>query len=263
MKVALLQTDIAWEDREANLEALPPQLEAAAAGGARLLILPETFSVGFSMDAARVAESPDGPSTAFLRTHARRLGVWIAGSIPVRTRADARPHNTLVVAGPAGELDRYRKIHLFTHHGEHEHYAPGDAPFVRAIEGVRIAFFVCYDLRFADAFWDLADRVDAYVVVANWPEARREHWRVLLRARAIENQAYVLGVNRVGGAGDATCPTHAGDSAIIDPIGRVLVEAARDPTTLLGELDPARVAETRRHFPALRDRRTAGGDDAG
>lgn len=259
MRVAALQTDIAWEDPPANFEALEEPLREAAACGAGLVVLPEMYACGFSMDTQKVAEGPDGPSTAFLAERARALGVWIAGSVPVREPGAERPHNTLVLAGPDGTVDRYRKRHLFTYHGEHEHYAPGDALLVREVGDVRLAFFICYDLRFADAFWRLAPEVDGFVVVANWPAARREHWKVLLRARAVENQAYVVAVNRVGGAGTETIPSYAGDSAIVDPAGAVLVEASTAPTMLLADLDPEHVARTRRAFPVLEDRDTESG----
>ncbi len=256
MKIAALQTDIAWEDPAANHEALRPLLRAAAGTGARLIVLPEMYACGFSMATERIAEPEDGPSTVFLREQARELGVWLCGSVPARAADQDRPHNTLVLAGPGDELHRYRKLHPFTYAQEDEHYAPGDALVTVNIEGVRLSLFVCYDLRFADEFWQLAGQTDCYVVVANWPEARRRHWQILLRARAIENQAYVVGLNRVGYGGAQKTLAYSGDSAIIDPWGEVLVEGSRDPTMLVGEIDPGRVADARRRFPVLRDRRT-------
>jgi predicted amidohydrolase len=256
MRTALLQTDIVWEDPAANFERLRPRLREAAAAGARLLVLPEMFACGFSMDTGKVAEAPDGPSTRFLREEARTLDAWIAGSIPVRPAGGDRPFNTLTVAGPDGTCHRYRKIHPFTHAGERDHYAAGDELVTVSIEGVRTTLFVCYDLRFADEFWQRAPDTDLYLVVANWPEPRRAHWRVLLRARAIENQAYVFGVNRVGRGGADGSVAYAGDSAAVDPWGEVLAEASRDPATLLVDVDAERVSRARRVFPVLPDRRT-------
>lgn len=252
MLVAALQTEIVWEDPQANFDRLRPKLAAAAAAGARLLVLPEMYACGFSMNTAAIAEQPEGPSVAFLREQAAELGVWVCGSVPERAQADApRPANALVLAGPEGELHRYRKRHPFTFANEHEHYEAGSNTLTLTIEGVRVSAFICYDLRFATDFWALAEQTDLYLIVANWPQKRREHWQTLLRARAIENQAWVVGLNRVGEGGGIV---YSGDSMIIDPWGEVVCAASRDETTLQANIDPARVSEARRKFPVLADR---------
>ncbi len=254
MKIAALQTDIVWEDPQANFARLRPQLAEAAAVGARLIILPEMYSYGFSMNTDQIAEPPDGPSVEFLAEQARDLGVWVCGSVPERASVDAeRPANTLVLAGPGGERHRYRKRHPFTFANEHAHYLAGDADLCVELEGLRVATMICYDLRFADDSWALAEATDLYVVVANWPAKRREHWRTLLRARAIENQAWVVGLNRVGEGGGIS---YSGDSMIIDPWGEVVCAASRDPVTLFADVDVERVREARTKFPILQDRRT-------
>jgi predicted amidohydrolase len=252
VKVAAVQHDVAWEDRETTLARLEPQLKAAAGAGARLVVLTEMFPTGFSMEPERVAEPEGGPSTEFLRTQAGELDVWLAGSIPIRPDAGGRPVNRLLLAGPGGQLEHYDKLHPFTYSGEHEHYAAGTRRVTVDVEGVRVTPFVCYDLRFADEFWAEAAGTDCYVVVANWPAARRAHWQALLVARAIENQAYVVGVNRVGDGGGLH---YAGDSRIVDPLGEVLAAGAGGETILLADVDPAVVAETRRRYPFLDDRR--------
>jgi predicted amidohydrolase len=250
--VAGVQLDIAWEDPEANYATIRPWLAAAKAAGARLVVLPEMFPCGFSMAAERVAEPEGGPSTSFLREEAARHGLHLAGSIPERPPGAPRPFNTLLLAGPDGSLARYRKIHPFTFAGESEHYGAGDRHVTVTVEGLRLTLFVCYDLRFADEFWATAAATDAYVVVANWPERRRHHWVTLLHARAIENQAYVVGVNRVG-EGDGL--SHQGDSRVVDPWGEAIATAAGRETMILADLDPAVVAHARKTFPVLRDRR--------
>ena len=252
MKVAGLQHDIVWEDRDANFARLAPMIAAAAAEGARLVVLTEMFSTGFSMATDRVAELPGGPSVQFLAAQARAHDVWVCGSLPERPSAGARPFNQLVLAAPDGALHRYAKIHPFGYGAEPEHYAAGDACLTVDVEGVRCSFFVCYDLRFADTLWPLAPRTDCYVLVANWPRQRRAHWSALLPARAIENQAYVVGVNRVG-TGDGL--TYAGDSVILDPLGEPVATAADAECTITGEVDPERVRAVREKFPFLRDRR--------
>jgi predicted amidohydrolase len=254
VKVAGIQHDVVWEDGPATLARLDPQLQAAAGAGARLVVLTEMFPTGFSMEPERTAEPEGGPTTEWLRRRAAALDVWLAGSVPIRPDGGGRPVNRFLLAGPDGRLDHYDKIHPFSYSGEHHHYAAGARRVTFTVEGVRVTPFVCYDLRFADEFWALARDTDAYVVVANWPQPRHEHWRVLLRARAIENQAYVVGVNRVGPAKDLP---HAGGSAVIGPLGDVLVEGGAQPAVLLADVDPATVATVREHFPFLRDRRAA------
>jgi predicted amidohydrolase len=252
MKVAAIQHDIVWEDPAANFERLAPLIRDAASNGARLAMLSEMFATGFSMATERIAEPVDGPSTTFLVDQAAEHGLWVCGSVPERAAGDDRPSNCLVLAGPDGSVHRYRKIHPFSFSGEHEHYVAGHEHLTVTVEDVRCSFFVCYDLRFADEFWALADRTDCYVVVANWPAARRNHWRTLLRARAIENQAYVVGVNRVG-AGDGL--DYAGDSAVIDPIGDAVAEAADIEVVMVADVDPGTVVAVRAKYPFLADRR--------
>lgn len=252
MKVAALQHDVVWEDREANFARLAPQIAAAVAAGSRLVVLSEMFSTGFSLDTERVAEPVDGPSAAFLVDQAGKHGVWVCGSAPELAEGAALPHNVLILAGPNGVVHRYRKIHPFSYAREHERYAAGDRLVTVDVEGLRVSLFVCYDLRFADEFWGLAPQTDLYVVVANWPESRRHHWRSLLVARAIENQAYVVGVNRVG-EGDGL--RYMGDSAIVDPLGEVLAGGAGVEALLVAEVERAQVVAVRERFPFLGDRR--------
>jgi predicted amidohydrolase len=253
MKVAVVQHDIVWEDKEANFARLGPQVEAAAAAGAHLVVLTETFSTGFSMRVDRTSEPEGGPSSQFLAKQAAAHGVWLCGSFPevsASAEGDA-PFNTLVLAGPDGTQHRYRKIHRFAYGGEDGSFSAGCERVTVDVDGLRVSLFVCYDLRFADDWWALAPDTDAYVCVANWPDARRAHWSALLRARAIENQAYVIGCNRVGTGGKLT---YAGDSAIVDPLGEVLASGAGTEALLVAEVTPERVAEVRQALPFLADR---------
>ncbi len=251
LSVAVVQHDIEWEDPEANFAHVAPLIAEATSGGAELVILTETFSYGFTMATDRIGEDPDGPSTQFLAQQAAASGAWICGSIPIRLEPGARPRNRLVVAGPDGSVHYYDKMHRFTFGGEHEAYDPGTEPRVVSLNGVRIGLFVCFDLRFAPDFWRLAEDVDAYVVVANWPGARSSHWKALAVARAIENQAYVIAANRIGVGGGIV---HCGDSRIVDPLGEVVASADGEECILRARIDPAVVAEVRRGFPFLADR---------
>jgi predicted amidohydrolase len=250
VKVAAVQHDISWEDRDATLAHVAPMVAKAAAEGARLVVLPEMFAVGFSMTPEQTAEPEGGPTSAWLADQARTHDLWIGGSVP--ERSGGRPRNVFVLAGPDGTVHRYAKVHPFTYSGEHEHYDAGDELVTVTVDGLRVSLFVCYDLRFADEFWDRATETDLYLVVASWPQSRAHHWRALLLARAIENQAYVLGCNRVGD-GDGT--HYAGGSCIVDPMGQVLSSEGDHEAILVAEVDPATVAATRERFPFLRDRR--------
>jgi len=269
MKIAAIQHDIVWEDGAATRSRLTPLIGQAAAAGARLIVLTEMYATGFSMHPDRVAEPAGGPNERFLIEQAAGHGVWLLGSIaqwaaedpdtravePASTeRENLRAQNVAVLAGPDGQLHRYAKIHPFSYAGEDRHYRAGSELLTVVVEDLRVSVFVCYDLRFADEFWVLAPGTDLYVVVANWPEPRREHWRTLLRARAIENQAYVVGVNRVGVGDDIR---YTGDSVILDPLGRPLAEASLVETVLTAEADAGEVKRIRDRFPFLADRRPA------
>lgn len=283
MRIAAIQHDIAWEDGAATRHHLVPLITEAAASGAGLVVVSEMYATGFSMEPERVAEDAGGPNEQFLVQQAAEHGVWLIGSVaqwadppapaepedqaalsaeaevqpapsaePAQPRSRRRAANVAIVAGPAGQLHRYAKIHPFSYAGEHERYRAGEAFLTVPIGDLNVSVFICYDLRFADEFWALAANTDLYVVVANWPSSRREHWRTLLRARAIENQAYVLGCNRVGSVDRLH---HSGDSAIIDPLGRTLVEASEVESVLRAEADPTEVKRVRERFPFLADRR--------
>lgn len=252
MRIAAVQHEIVWESPEANFAALRPAIDEAAGTGAGLIALSETFSWGFSMNTETVNEPADGPSTEFLRAEAGRTGSWLVGSIPVLQAGAERPNNRMTFAGPAGELEIYDKIHPFTFSGEDKSYDAGNQRKSLVIDGLRISAFVCYDLRFADEFWAMALDTDCYLVIANWPATRRSHWLSLLSARAIENQAWVVAVNRVGSDPNVA---YAGDSRIIDPFGEVVAELGDEPGVISATVDPDRVADVRTAYPFLADRR--------
>ncbi|HYD09208.1 MAG TPA: carbon-nitrogen family hydrolase [Acidimicrobiales bacterium] len=249
MKVGIVQHDIAWESRDETLARVEPLVDKTVADGASFVVLPEMFAVGFSMNTDAVAEPVDGPTAQWLVAQAARHGVWIGGSVP---EGRPRPRNTFVLAGPDSTVHRYAKRHPFGFGGETEHYDAGDERLTVDVDGVRVSPLICYDLRFADASWPLAGDTDVYVYVASWPSPRRHHWRSLLVARAIENQAYVVGVNRVGSGGGLD---YAGDSLVVDPMGELVVDAGSEEGAHVVEVDPAVVAQVRADLPFLGDRR--------
>jgi predicted amidohydrolase len=256
VRIAAVQHDIEWNDREANFARLAPTIAAAAGAGARLVLLTETFSTGFAVDVPDLGEPEGGPSSQFLAAQAAEHGIWVGGTCPEippgAPADDRRPYNSFVLTGPDGTTHRYRKIHPFTYGGEEKHFKAGEELITVEIEGLRVSPLVCYDLRFADEFWQLAEATDVYLVPANWPERRRLHWTALLQARAIENQAYVVGVNRVGEGGGLR---YSGDSRIVDPSGELLATGAQTETILLADISADHVTEIRDHFRFLPDRR--------
>jgi predicted amidohydrolase len=251
MKFALIQQDTEWNDPEANFAALAPQIKKAASHGAHFVVLTEMFSTGFVVDDSSIGEAVGGPSSEFLSKMAAQHNIYIAGSCPEISHDDPRPHNTLVLAAPDGTQHRYHKIHPFTYGGEPKYFRPGSNTVTVTIGGLRITMFVCYDLRFADEFWNTAANTDLYIIPANWPDSRREHWITLLRARAIENQAYVIGCNRVGVGGRLS---YSGDSRIIDPLGTVLAAGDNTESIIYADVDADNVAQVRAEFPFMQDR---------
>jgi len=252
MRAALVQHDVVFEDAEATIDHLRPLVASAGNEGAQLIVLTEMLATGFSMDTGRVAEGSSGPGSRFLAEAAATTGAAVAGSLPFFDGVRSRPVNRFVCAFPDGSSVTYDKIHPFSHGGEDLHYAPGTDVVTFPLHGLAVTPFVCYDLRFGDVFWGVAERTDCYLVVANWPAARQAHWRALVVARAIENQAYVLATNRVGSGGGID---YGGGSLAVDPFGEVLAEANEHEQVLLVELDPARVRSVRDRYRFLPDRR--------
>jgi predicted amidohydrolase len=255
LRVALGEYDSGWHDPERSLAAAGDLVRRAAGAGARLVVLPEMTTTGFTMDTDQ-ATPLGGGHAARLAELSAASRVWLVASIAAAEEHEGsrRSVNAALVLDPAGAVRAvYRKQKLFAFAGEHAHYAPGDAPVVATVDGVRIAPFICYDLRFPELFRAIAREVDAFVLVANWPATRRPHWDVLTRARAIENQAYMVAVNRIGRGGGID---YDGGSVAYGPWGDRLPErraTAADPAIV--EIDPSQVAEIRKTYPFLDDMR--------
>jgi predicted amidohydrolase len=253
MQLVACQLDIAWEDREANVRKVRAMLLPQRPPEGSLIVLPEMFAAGFSMNVAKVTEEPDGPTTRCLIDLARDHRSWVIGGVPVRT-TDGAAQNTAVVTSPDGRIaGRYAKLYPFALGGEREHYRAGDDVVTITCGEFVVAPFVCYDLRFPEIFRRAAKRgAQLFAVIANWPEARVEHWITLLRARAIENQAYVIGVNRCGSDPKLRYP---GRSLIVDPSGEVLGDAGGDERIVTADASAQRVESYRAELPFLRDMR--------
>lgn len=247
LRVTMIQADLAWQDPAANRHALATHFRGLQ-GHTDLIVLPEMFSTGFTMDAHKCAETMDGPTVGWMREEAAAMGCAITGSLVIR---DGEQHyNRLLWAAPDGSLAHYDKRHLFRMAREHDHYAAGDRRLVVELKGWRICPMVCYDLRFPVWSRNRGD-YDVLLYVANWPQRRRAAWCALLKARAIENLCYVVGVNRVGRDGNGA--SYSGDSAAIDFFGQTLGGDRGGDLVETVVLDREALQMWRRDFPAHLD----------
>ena len=253
LKVSLIQGATRWHDPAANREYYGALMNEAR--GSDLIMLPETFTSGFSNEAIHNAETMDGPTVAWLREQAKALDAAITGS--VQLRVEGKVYNRLLFVTADGSVRHYDKRHLFRYAGEHERYAAGSERLIVELNGWRICPLVCYDLRFPAFIRNRYDRAaqrfdyDLVLFVANWPSARRYAWQTLLRARAIENLSYCAGLNRVGNDGNNL--HYAGDSAVLDFLGLPLAELGAQEQMLTVSLDRATLAAHRERFPAWMD----------
>ena len=252
--IALAQMDIALGEPERNAVAAQTLAAQAAGRGADLLLLPELWTTGYDLERIEQYTAPlDTGHFALMAGLARTHGLYVAGTALEANPAD-KPFNTAALYGPDGaRIGAYRKVHLWAPLGEVEHMTPGTALPVFDLPWGRVALAICYDLRFPELWRRYADAGAQLVLIpAEWPVRRVEHWRLLLRARAVENQYYVIGCNRAGTGADGE---FGGHSAAIDPWACVMVEGGAEPGLFLVTLDLDEVACSRSLFPFLADRR--------
>jgi len=250
LRVHLLQYDIAWGDPPANRATVTALAGRAGTAPGDLIVLPETAFTGFDLDPSRTL--PDAAAAeGFLADLARRHRCTVVGGF-VAPDALGRPANQSLAFSPAGDLlARYVKIQPFTLGGERKVHAAGDRIVRFDWQGLSVAPFVCYDLRFPELFREATRQgAEMFVVIANWPARRTHHWVTLLLARAIENQALVVGVNRCGSDPAAGYP---GRSVVVSPHGFVVADAGEGERVVTAAVDPDEIREWRRDFPALRD----------
>ena len=250
MHVYGLQHNIVWQDPKENRLQLENKLATISPKAKSLLLFPEMFTTGFSMNAKSHSEPHLGPTVEWMKTMSAKHQCFCAGS--VMTNDNGSFYNRLYVVAPSGEIDYYDKHQLFTYSGEDKIYTPGTKQLVVNIFGVSVAFYVCYDLRFPE--WCRNTPNNAYdlaVFVANWPEVRAKAWQQLLFARAIENRAYVFGVNRVGPDGNGL--EYNGCTAFIDFDGKKLNESIGEDACIQGIVDLESLKAAREKFPVLKD----------
>jgi len=249
LTVSLIQSNLSWENKQANLRMFEEKI-AELPKESHVVLLPETFSTGFSMRPEVLAETMEGETLAWMKTVAAKYRKIIAGSIIIED--GGHYYNRLIWMQPNGIAHHYDKRHLFGYGGEDQHFSPGDKRLIVQVNGWKICLMTCYDLRFP--VWARQSRdtlYDILVYVANWPQKRNIAWKTLLQARAIENQCYAIGVNRVGIDGKDNY--HSGDSSFIDPMGNILWQYSDAEAVFTYSFQKENLEEVRQHLPFLQD----------
>lgn len=257
MKVYGIQFDIAWEDKPANFATVRRLLADTRPEPGALIVLSEMFATGFSMNASAIAEATDGETFQFLSEIAREYQALVLAGVTTRSESGVFQNESVLFGTDGVILTRYAKMYPFAPGGEKAHYMAGDRPVLFDLPdegaGFRLAPFICYDLRFPEAFrLAAAQGAQLYTVIASWPEMRIGHWVTLLQARAIENQAYVIGINR---SGRDPFFRHTGRSLIIGPDGAILADAGEDEAVISATLDRDTLEAYRQKLPFLKDMR--------
>ena len=248
LKITVFQAYLFWENAEKNLQNLGLRLSSIREK-TDLIVLPEMFSTGFSMNSEKLAEEMDGRSMKWMLEQAKKFACVVTGSLIIKE--NKKYYNRLIWMRQDGSYDYYDKRHLFGLGEEDKHYTAGNKKLFVELHGWKICPVICYDLRFPVWLRNKGDDYDILLVVANWPERRSLHWRTLIPARAVENQAYVVAVNRVGHDGNEVY--HSGDSMCIDPNGTVIYYKPNDEDLYTFSIRKDEVKKARDSFPFLED----------
>jgi predicted amidohydrolase len=248
LTITLIQTNLFWENKKANLEMLQQKIESIKEK-TEVVILPEMFSTGFSMKPELLAETMKGETMQWMQRIASKKKIILTGSIIIEQ--EGKYFNRLIWMLPTGDYGFYDKRHLFAYADENSHYAKGNKKLIASVKGWKIQLQICYDLRFP--VWarqepgNLDSQYDLLIYIANWPEKRNRAWNVLLQARAIENQCFVAGVNRVGKDGNRIF--YSGDSSLIDPMGKIIYQKNNNEDIFTYTLKKETITEYRKQFP--------------
>jgi omega-amidase len=252
LTITTIQSNIFWEDKQANRQMLQQKIDSIT-DKTEIVILPEMFTTGFSMQPELFAETMDGETMEWMKMVSNKNGIVLTGSVMIEE--DGKYFNRLIWMLPNGQFGYYDKRHLFAYGEEEKYYSSGNKRLIASVKGWKLNLQVCYDLRFP--VWarqqpkDGSPEYDVLIYVANWPERRSHAWKTLLCARAIENQCYVIGVNRVGD--DAKKIRYSGNSLVIDPMGQVLYHMADEEDINTITLSKEKLEEVRTRFPFLND----------
>lgn len=248
MKVALIQSALIWENPEANRAYFEEKINAIAED-VNLVVLPEMFTTGFTMQPAKVAETMNGKTVLWMQSLAKAKNAAITGSVVIEEEANF--YNRMLFVFPSGEIQHYDKRHLFTLAGEDKVYSRGTQKLIVEYLGWRICLFVCYDLRFP-VFSRNIENYDLLIYVASWPKTRIKAWDTLLAARAIENMSCVIAVNRIGA--DANRYEYSGHSQVLDCLGEQLIAPQESEGVFITTLDQSKLIETRKKLNFLNDK---------
>lgn len=248
LNISLIQADIIWEDKAANL-AQYEQYIAGIQEKKEVVVLPEMFSTGFTMNTQALGETIDGPTVQWMKDMAAKYRCILTGSLIIQEGDNY--YNRLLWVQPDGVVGHYDKRHLFAYGDEHNHFTAGGKRLITSVKGFRICPLVCYDLRFPVWARNLGDAYDVLLYVANWPDRRSLAWKTLLQARAIENQCYVVGVNRVGT--DIKGLNYSGDSSVFGPLGEMICQESNKAVVQTVTLEKDVLLKTREQLPFLND----------
>jgi omega-amidase len=252
LTITTIQSDLAWEDKTANLQQFEHKIRNIGSK-TEVVVLPEMFSTGFSMQPELLAETMEGETITWMKRVSAENNTILTGSVIIEE--EGKYFNRMIWMLPNGQYGQYDKRHLFAYAKEDEHYSPGNKRLIASVKGWKINLLVCYDLRFP--VWarqqhkESGEEYDLLIYVANWPERRSHAWKTLLCARAIENQCYVVGVNRVGNDGKDIY--HSGNTLVIDPLGQVLYHMADEEEVNTITLSKGKLDEVRTTFPFWKD----------
>jgi predicted amidohydrolase len=255
LSVSAIQADLAWQDKQANLQQFTEKISGLK-GKTEIVVLPEMFSTGFNTDPGGLAETMEGPTVRWMKEMAKQNKVIITGSLIIEE--GKKFFNRLLWVLPDGQIGHYDKRHLFAYAGEDQQYAPGEHRLIASVKGWKINLLVCYDLRFPVWARQSSSKsrdepeYDLLIYVANWPDKRIHAWKILLQARAIENQAYVIGVNRVGK--DAKNLNYSGDSMAVDGMGEIIYQSTGKEESFTCVLDKEKLNAIRDRLPFWKDR---------
>lgn len=248
LTITLMQTALYWEDIEANIHLFDQKIDNLT-DQTDLIVLPEMFTTGFTMNASPFAQEMNGSAVSWLKKKAKQKKTDIVGSMIIKEAGNY--YNRLIWAKPDNKILTYDKEHLFRLAGEEKVYSASHKKITVELNGWKIRPFICYDLRFPIWTRNIDSLYDVAIFIANWPEKRSAHWRLLLQARAVENQCYVIGVNRIGADGNGY--PHRGDSSIIDAQGNIIFQKSNEDITFTSTLSHKAMMDYRRYFPAWMD----------
>ncbi|SOD12940.1 nitrilase family protein [Pedobacter xixiisoli] len=249
LKITIFQAYLFWENIDKNLQNIGLRLSGGVREKTDLIVLPEMFNTGFTMKSQELAEEMDGKTMQWIKKIAANYDCVVTGSLMIKEAG--KYYNRMVWVKPDGEYQYYDKHHLFGLGSEDQHFSPGKEPVIVELKGWKIRLAICYDLRFPVWLRNKNAAYDILLLVASWPDKRSPHWRTLIHARAIENQSYVIGVNRVGHDGNQIY--HSGHSMCIDPLGNTVYYKPEDEDLYTFSINYAELEKIRRQFPFLKD----------